>query len=182
MNLSKWRISLVAAVVVGLLLWYFYPRQELPLGYTGNAPHLKDVPGKRPTVEIPTGSQYLKKISLTVNGQEVKQSEFTLQRGQEVDVQGRIDFDLGDHGEFMLSRISIASDSNNSQGFLIEGEALLHGGHTHVSGTPFGFDISKKWRVPDREGKFLLLVDYFAYDTEQDIRRRFAIVCPVILK
>ena len=154
----------------------------MPLGYVGTAPHLKDVPGKRPTVEMPITGDFLKKIRLTLNGQEVKHTELTLPRGQEVDLQGRFDFDLGENGQLGLSRIMIVSHARNEQGFLGEGEALLVTSFQHTSGAPFGFDISQKWRVPDRAGEFFLIADYFIFNTEKSNNRRFAIVCPVVLK
>ncbi len=182
MEASKKRVALVGVLVVGLLVWWFYPRKPMPLGYVGTAPHLKDVPGKRPTVEIPVARAFIQKFHLTIGGQEVNQNEVTLPRGQEVDLKGRFDFDLADNVEFALARISLASASKNKLGFLTEGGTPLITSFTHTSGTPFGFDVSMKWLVPDRTGEFLLLVDYFVYESGVVTPGRFAIVCPVVLK
>lgn len=81
-----------------------------------------------------------------------------------------------------MSRLAIASQSGNEQGFLIEGEVVLTGGMSYVAGKPFSFNFSKMLKVPDRAGEFLLIVDYFAGDEESVTPRRFAIVCPVVLK
>lgn len=74
-------------VVVVLLGWYFFPRTPMPLGYVGTAPHLQDVMGVRPTVEIKVEKhQLLKKMTLFVDNREVRDAAFTLPRVREVNI------------------------------------------------------------------------------------------------
>lgn len=180
--MAKKVIAGLAILVIGWLAWWHFAREPLPLGYRGTAEHLRDVPGKRPTVDLPLGNNYIKKVHLSIDGRELKSNseEFTLPRDRNVQIAGRLEFDLGKTGEFTAAYIGVGSESFNAQGVLVEGELRLNDGFNHTQGQPLIFNINKTWRVPDRAGEFVLIVYYFAGEMgELRTPGRQAIVCPI---
>lgn len=179
---TKW-IAGLAILVAGLITsWWFFSREPLPLGYRGTAEHLKSVPGKRPTVDLPIATNYIKTAQVLIDGRELKRGseEITLPRNRNVQITGRLEFDLGKTGEFTAAYIGVGSESSNAQGVLVEGELRLNDGFSHTQGKPLIFNINKTWRVPDRSGEFVLIVYYFAGEIgELRTPGRQAIVCPI---
>ena len=181
--MSKKGLTSLAILVIGLLGWWYFSREPLPLGYRGTAEHLKSVPGKRPTVDLPIGSNYIKGFKLSIDGRELRNDsgEITLPRDRNVQVTGRLELDLGQLGDFSGMYIGVGSESSNAQGVLVEGELMLSDrSFSHTQGQPLIFNINKTWRVPDRAGEFVLIVYYFAGEMgELRTPGRQAIVCPI---
>lgn len=180
-NFSRRSQITLGIIVIAGLVWWFYPREPLPLGYVGTGPNPDNIPGTRPTIECPINTDFMTGVKLKLDGMPVESTEVKLLRNKKVKVQGKLELgNVPALADLLVVELSVASKSRNAQGMLIEGETMLYAGAPTIAkgGTPLMFDT--EWLVPDHAGEFnLLLVFHMVQMGERETPRRFAIVCPV---
>ncbi len=180
MNSSRRSLLMASVITIAGILWWFYSREPLPLGYTGTAPNPQNIPGVRPEIECEVDQEFLTGIELAIDGQPVSHTGISLPRNKNVKVLGKLRMrQLPSNSELLIVELSVASKSKNSQGMLIEGETILFAGAPNPQESSFERVIDQEWKVPDHGGEFnVLLVFHLALLGERETPRRFAVVCP----
>ncbi len=181
MDVSKRSIIITGVVVISVLVWWFYPRKPLPLGYTGTAPNPNNIPGVRPTVECLVDTEFLKKVELQVDGKPVSTTVVTLPRNKQVKLRGKLRLgDLPASTELLYVDLLAVSKSKNAQGMMGEGETTIYTGVPPSGKDHVEIPIDKEWLVPDHAGEFNLILEFhIAVMEERQGLRCNAIVCPV---
>ena len=184
MNFSRRTQILLGVIVIAGLVWWFYPREPLPLGYFGTGPNPENIPGVRPTVECPINTDLMTRVELSLDGKPFQSAQATLQRNKKLKVKGTMDLGrIPVNANLLVVQLSIASKSENAQGMLIEGETMLYADIPKIENGSAHLDFDKEWLVPDHAGEFnLLMVFFFAKMGERETHRQFAIVCPVTIE
>ena len=150
MTFSRRTQILLGVFVIAGLVWWFYLREPLPLGYIGTGPNPHNFPGVRPTVECPINTDLITGVELSLDGKPLKSTEVTLPRNKKLMIHGKLDLgNVPSLANLLVVQISVASQSKNAQGMLIEGETMLYAGNpvhpTTEKGPPIWSSTRSGW-------------------------------------